>query len=144
VFAYASQARAIRRRLHEGRHSGSLDRRYPATVAFPERLEDPRLRADFPAEIHEEVQKSLEHFHALWYVQNMDRIMDFGPTVVRKWVESDAVIGMRTDSGTPMNFHTEPLRREMKLFVDYGITPQRAIAAATRIARRNAAHRVLI
>ena len=109
---------------------------YPATVDFPERLQDRRLKEDFPPEIYQEVQNSFQNFHALGYFQNMDRIMDFGPTVVRKWVESGAVIGMGTDSGTPMNFHTEALWREMKLFVDYGMKPQRAIAAATRVNAR--------
>jgi imidazolonepropionase-like amidohydrolase len=109
---------------------------YPATVDFPERLQDPRLKQDFPPQIYEEVQNSFQNFHALSYFHNMDRIMDFGPAVVRKWVESGAVMGMGTDSGTPMNFHTEALWRELKLFVDYGMKPQRAIAAATRINAR--------
>jgi imidazolonepropionase-like amidohydrolase len=109
---------------------------YPATVAFPERLQDPRLKQDFPPKIYEEVQNSFKNFHALGYFQNMDRIMDFGPAVVRKWVQSGAVMGMGTDSGTPLNFHTEALWRELKLFVDHGMTPQRAITAATRINAR--------
>jgi imidazolonepropionase-like amidohydrolase len=58
------------------------------------------------------------------------------PGTLRKWVQSGALIGMGTDSGTPMNFHTEALWREMKLFVDYGMSPQRAIASATRINAR--------
>jgi imidazolonepropionase-like amidohydrolase len=40
---------------------------------------------------------------------------------------------MGTDSGTPMNFHTEALWREIKAHVDVGMSPQRAICAATRI-----------
>ena len=35
-----------------------------------------------------------------------------------------------------MNFHTEALWREMKAFVDLGMSPQRAISAATRINAR--------
>jgi len=42
-------------------------------------------------------------------------------------------MGMGTDSGTPMNFHSEALWREIKVHVDMGMTPQRAIAAATRV-----------
>ena len=45
-------------------------------------------------------------------------------------------MGMGTDSGTPINFHTEALWREIKAHVDVGMTPQRAIAAATRINAR--------
>jgi imidazolonepropionase-like amidohydrolase len=40
---------------------------------------------------------------------------------------------MGTDSGTPMNFHSEALWREIKVHVDMGMTPARAIAAATRV-----------
>ena len=36
----------------------------------------------------------------------------------------------------PMNFHTEALWREMKAFVDLGMSPERAISAATRIGAR--------
>jgi imidazolonepropionase-like amidohydrolase len=109
---------------------------YPATVAFPERLQDPRLKQDFPPKIYAEVQDSFKNFHALGYFQNMERINDFVPASLRRWVQSAALIGMGTDSGTPMNFHTEALWREMKLFVDYGMSPQRAISSATRINAR--------
>ena len=43
---------------------------------------------------------------------------------------------MGTDSCTPMNFHTEALWRELKLFVDHGMTSMRAITSATRINAR--------
>ena len=52
---------------------------------------------------------------------------------VKQFIESGAVMGMGTDSGTPMNFHSEALWREIKVHVDMGMTPQRAIAAATRV-----------
>ena len=48
-------------------------------------------------------------------------------------IASNAVLGMGTDAGSPMNFHTEALWREIKAHVDTGMTPQRAICAATRI-----------
>jgi len=52
---------------------------------------------------------------------------------VKQFIESGAVMGMGTDSGTPMNFHSEALWREIKVHVDLGMTPSRAIAAATRV-----------
>ena len=52
---------------------------------------------------------------------------------VKQFIESGAVMGMGTDSGTPMNFHSEALWREIKVHVDMGMTPMRAIAAATRV-----------
>lgn len=109
---------------------------YPATINFPGRLRDPKLKADFPPDIYEEVQDSFKNYRALGYFQNMPRVMDLGPRLVKQWVESGAVIGMGTDSGTPMNFHTEALWRELKLFVDHGMSPMRAITAATRINAR--------
>lgn len=109
---------------------------YPATINFPERLRDPRLKADFPPDIYAEVQDSFKNYRALGYFQNMPRVMDLGPKLLKQWIDSGAVIGMGTDSGTPMNFHTEALWRELKLFVDHGMSPMRAITNATRINAR--------
>ena len=62
--------------------------------------------------------------------------MFFGETSMKQWIDAGAVIGMGTDSGTPMNFHTEALWREIKVFVDLGMSPQAAISAATRVNAR--------
>jgi len=106
---------------------------YPDTAAFPERLQDPELKQLFPAEIYAEVQDSLKNWPALAYFQRTDREMRFRERGVKQFIESGAVMGMGTDSGTPMNFHSEALWREIKVHVDLGMTPQRAIAAATRV-----------
>lgn len=106
---------------------------YPDTAAFPERLQDPQLKQDFGPEIYAEVQRSLKNWHALGYFQRTDREMFFRERGTKQFIESGAVMGMGTDSGTPMNFHTEALWREIKVHVDMGMTPQRAIAAATRV-----------
>jgi imidazolonepropionase-like amidohydrolase len=53
-----------------------------------------------------------------------------------QFIESGAVLGMGCDSGTPLNFHTEALWREIKAHVDLGMSPGRAISAATRIGAR--------
>ena len=109
---------------------------FPATMQFPERLQDPRLEQDFPPVLYEEVQESLVNFHALAYFATTPRQMFFGDDSLRQWIVSGAVVGMGTDSGTPMNFHTEALWREMKAFVDLGMSPQRAISVATRVNAR--------
>lgn len=106
---------------------------YPDTAAFPERLQDPRLKAAFGPDIYTEVQDSLKNWWALGYFQRTDREMLFRDRGVQQFIESGAVMGMGTDSGTPMNFHSEALWREIKVHVDLGMTPSRAIAAATRI-----------
>ncbi len=109
---------------------------YPATLAFPERLQDPQLEADFPPELWSEVQNSFRSFHTLRYFSTNDRQEFFGDASIRQWITSGAVVGMGTDSGTPMNFHTEALWREAKAFVDHGMPPIKTISALTRVNAR--------
>lgn len=106
---------------------------YPDTAAFPERLQDPQLKQDFPAHIYAEVQDSMKNWRALGYFGRTDREMLFRERGVKQFVESGAVIGMGTDSGTPLNFHTEALWREAKVHVDMGMPPLRVISSLTRI-----------
>ena len=106
---------------------------FPATVEFPERLQDPQLKIDFGPQIWEEVQNSLQGFQRLSYFSTTDQEIRFARASLGQWIESNVTLGMGTDSGTPMNFHTESLWREMKAHVDLGMSPQRAICAATRI-----------
>ena len=109
---------------------------FPATVEFPERLSDPQLREDFGPEIYAEVQKSVENFQRLGYMGRVDREVFFRERGLKQFTDSGAVLGMGTDSGTPLNFHTEALWREIKAHVDVGMPPQRAISAATRVNAR--------
>ena len=106
---------------------------YPDTAAFPERLQDPQLKKDFPPDVYAEVQDSLKHWRALGYFGRTDREMLFRERGVKQFTEAGAVIGMGTDSGTPMNFHTEALWREAKVHVDMGMPPIRVISSLTRI-----------
>ena len=106
---------------------------YEDTAAFPERLQDPDLKKAFGPDIYAEVQDSLKNWWTLGYFQRTDREMLFRERGVKQFIESGAVMGMGTDSGTPMNFHSEALWREIKVHVDMGMTPLRAIAAATRV-----------
>jgi imidazolonepropionase-like amidohydrolase len=106
---------------------------YEDTAASPERLQDPELKKAFGPEIYAEVQSSLRNWWSLGYFQRTDREMLFRERGVKQFIESGAVMGMGTDSGTPMNFHSEALWREIKVHVDMGMSPSRAIAAATRV-----------
>ena len=106
---------------------------YEDTAAFPERLQVPTLRKAFGSEIYGEIQHSLESWWALPYFQRTDREMLYRERGVKQFIESGALMGMGTDSGTPMNFHSEALWRELKVHVDMGMTPSRAIGAATRV-----------
>jgi len=109
---------------------------YPDTIAFPERLQDPQLKQDFPPDVWQEVQNSFKNWHTLPYFQRTDREMFFRERGIKQFIESGAIMGMGTDSGTPMNFNTEALWREIKVHVDMGMSPLRAISAATRINAR--------
>lgn len=109
---------------------------YPATVNFPERLQDPRMKEQFPPDLYEEIAGSFEHFETLPYFRTTSRQMFFGKESLEQWITSGAVVGIGTDSGTPMNFNWDGMMREMKVFVDHGMSPQRTIEAATWINAR--------
>jgi len=109
---------------------------YPATLDFPERLEDPEVKRGFPPDIWAEVQDSFKNFHALPYFQTNDRQQFFGDASIEQWIKAGAVIGMGTDNGTPMNFHSDALWREAKVFVDHGMPAQRVISSLTRVGAR--------
>lgn len=106
---------------------------FPATVDFPERIQDPRLEQDFPPLLYKEVMDSLRDFRRLSYFATTDRQMFYGNASLKQWIDAGVVMGMGTDSGTPLNFHTEALWREIKAHVDMGMSPARAISAATRV-----------
>ena len=65
-----------------------------------------------------EVQESLKNWRALGYFGRTDREMFFRENGVKQFTDSGTVLGMGTDSGTPMNFHSEALWREAKVHVD--------------------------
>jgi imidazolonepropionase-like amidohydrolase len=106
---------------------------YPDTAAFPERLQDPQLKKDFPPAVYAEIQDSLKNWRALGYFGRTDREMIFRDKGVTQFTESGTVLGMGTDSGTPMNFHTEALWREAKVHVDLGMPAIKVISALTRV-----------
>ena len=106
---------------------------YPDTAEFPERLQDPQLKKDMPPAIYGEIQRSLANWRALPYFGRTDREMVFRERGVKQFTESGTVLGMGTDSGTPMNFHTEALWREAKVHVDMGYPALKVISSLTRI-----------
>jgi imidazolonepropionase-like amidohydrolase len=108
----------------------------PETLQFPERLQDPEIKASFPADMWAEIQDSFKSFHTLGYFQGNDRQEFFGDASVSQWIKAGATIGMGTDNGTPMNFHADALWREAKVFVDHGMPPIKVISSLTRINAR--------
>lgn len=105
---------------------------YPDTVAFPERLQDQDLKSMFPADIWEAMQQSFKQWPSEGYFGAINRQVRFRGPLVRQWIESNAMMGVGTDSGTPMNFNTDGLIREMKALADEGMPPLEVIANTTR------------
>ena len=105
---------------------------YPATVEFPERLQDRRLKEDLPPDLYREFQRSFEDFHRNSYFRTTARQIRNSEIAARQFIEGGAVIAMGTDSGSPVNFHTEAAWREISALVDSGMTPLAAISASTK------------
>ena len=61
---------------------------FPATVDFPERLEDPQLKEDFEPQIWEEVRSSLQGWHRLGYFSYTDYEMRFAHDLLKQWIDS--------------------------------------------------------
>lgn len=109
---------------------------YPDTVAFPERLQDPVTKSLFPTDIWDAVQKSFKNWPSEGYFTAIDRQMHYRSPQVKQWIEAGALMGVGTDSGTPMNFNTDGLIREMKVLADEGLPPLQVISDATRVNAR--------
>jgi imidazolonepropionase-like amidohydrolase len=109
---------------------------YPDTVTFPERLQDPAAKALFPEDIWNAVQASFKDWQSEGYFTWIDRQMKYRSPQVKQWIESAAVMGVGTDSGTPMNFNTDGLIREMKVLADEGLPPLQVISDTTRVNAR--------
>ena len=105
---------------------------YPATVAFPERLQDPRLQNSFPPDMYDELQRSFVDFERLGYFRTTPRQIRNSAVAARQLIEANVVMAMGTDAASPLNFHTEAAWRELSALVDSGMSPLQAISAATK------------
>ena len=105
---------------------------YPATVAFPARLEAPVLREDLPPALYAEFQRSFQQFHRRDYFRDVEREFRLSKVAARQFIDAGAVIGVGTDGGSPLNFLFDATWREMSALVDSGMTPIQVISAATK------------
>lgn len=105
---------------------------FQATVDFPERLQDRRLVEDLGPVLYEEFQRSFTDFHRLSYFRTTPQQTRKSIVAASQFIDANAVLGMGTDSGSPLNFHTESAWREVSALVDAGMTPLQAISAATK------------
>jgi len=105
---------------------------YPATVAFPERLSDPVLERDMPADIYAELQASFRNFHRLSYFTEIGTETRNARKSAHQFIQAGAYMGVGTDAASPLNFHTEAMWFEMAALVELGMTPTQVISAATK------------
>ncbi len=99
---------------------------------FAERLDDPRWRLGLPESVAADVRESLRSPDRLPYYQLMPIRR---PTLARKFGqlrEAGIVLLVGTDSGVPINFHSDATWREIDTWVRvFGVEPMEAIRAAT-------------
>jgi imidazolonepropionase-like amidohydrolase len=99
---------------------------------FSERVDDPRWQAGLPPEVVKDIRESLSHLDRLGYFQYVPQRR---PTLARKFEQlrqSGAILMIGTDSGVPLNFHSDSTWREIDAWVNtFGVDPMDAIRAAT-------------
>jgi imidazolonepropionase-like amidohydrolase len=105
---------------------------YPATVAFPERLQNPVLERDMPADFYAELQESFRDFHRLSYFAEIGVETRNARRAGSQFIEANAFMGVGTDAASPLNFHFEAMWREMSALVDLGMSEIQVITAATK------------
>ena len=99
---------------------------------FPERLDDPRWQVGLPKEVVADIRQSLAHPDRLEYTRFAPARR---PTLKRKFEQlrqSGAVLLIGTDSGVPLNFHSDSTWREIDTWVNvFGVPAMDALRAAT-------------
>jgi len=99
---------------------------------FPERLDDPRWQAGLPPEVVKDIRDSLAHPDQLDYFRY---IPGRRPTLKRKFEQlrqSGVILLVGTDSGVPLNFHSDSTWREIDAWVNvFGVPAMDALRAAT-------------
>ena len=99
---------------------------------FPERIDDPRWQEGLPREVVDDIRRSLAHPESLAYFQY---VPGRRPTLQRKFEQlrqSGAILLIGTDSGVPLNFHSDATWREIATWVRvFGVEPMDALRAAT-------------
>ena len=99
---------------------------------FPERIDDPRWQVGLPPEVVTDIRQSLANPSRVAYFQHVPQRR---PTLARKFEQlrqSGVILLIGTDSGVPLNFHSDATWREIDTWVNtFGVAPMDAIRAAT-------------
>jgi imidazolonepropionase-like amidohydrolase len=98
----------------------------------PEQLDDPSWQAGLPQSIVDDIKASLKNPERLSYYQITPLRRPTLKRKIQQLSESGVVLLIGTDSGIPMNFHSQTTWRELDAWVNnFGIDPMAAIRAAT-------------
>jgi imidazolonepropionase-like amidohydrolase len=99
---------------------------------FPERLDDPRWQVGLPPEVVKDIRESLAPPDRLDYFRY---VPGRRPTLKRKFEQlrqSGVTLLIGTDSGVPLNFHSDSTWREIDTWVNaFGVPAMDALRAAT-------------
>ena len=104
---------------------------YQTGQFFPERLDDPAWREGMPAEMANEIRKSLEAIPHLPYYALFPSRIPLLPHKFRQLRESGVRMLIGTDAGIPSNFHNDATWREMVKWADLGVPAMEIIQSAT-------------
>jgi hypothetical protein len=105
---------------------------YPSHLAWPERLDNPQLRREL-GKFAPAILESLRDFPSIGYFGRIQLQSRVGPAATRQLYDAGIRIIMGTDSGTPGNFHSESVWREMEALVRMtGMSPSEVIVATTK------------
>jgi imidazolonepropionase-like amidohydrolase len=98
----------------------------------PEMLDDPSWKQGMPPDIIEDIRRSLQHPDRMPYFQLTPARK---PTLARKFTQlrqAGVTLLIGTDSGIPMQFHSQTTWNELDVWVrELGVPPMEAIRAAT-------------
>ena len=98
----------------------------------PEELDDPSWQEGLTAEIVQDIRDSISHPDRLPYYQITPNRRPTLSKKVHQLMESGAVLLIGTDSGIPMNFHSQSTWKELDAWVNtFKVDPMYAIRAAT-------------
>ena len=98
----------------------------------PEQLDDPSWQVGLPKPIVDDIKASLRNPDRLAYYQITPLRRPTLAKKIHQLSESGVVLLIGTDSGIPMNFHSQTTWRELDAWVnDFKIDPMVAIRAAT-------------
>jgi imidazolonepropionase-like amidohydrolase len=105
---------------------------YESVRDFPEELDDPSWQNGLPEQIVADIKASLTHPERLPYFQITPNRRPTLSTKFNQLRESGVVLLIGTDSGIPMNFHSQSTWKELDAWVNsFHVDPMYAIRAAT-------------